>query len=130
MARNLCLLVCAATATLASESFWFSYQITTTNQIMTSEERNISPAMMQQNSLKQYYLCKIPNTKKPLQTSLDFLNNTYETLLECFYPEKSRIAFYSQIQTQGMLEENELTILPQRFTVDFKDEFAIINTLK
>ncbi len=130
MARNFCLLALICSTLFASENFWFSYKITTQNHIITSEERNISPVMMVDKNVQKEFLCRLVNIKTKEQTSQDFLNEKYEDLLECFYPSNSRIAFYSNIELKGVLEENELTILPTKFTVDFKDEFANIYLLR
>lgn len=130
MARNFCLLVFVLTCTFASEDFWFSYKVTTQNHIMTSEERNISPVMLYDRGLQKVFLCKIQNTKLAYQTKQEFLNASFDMLLDCFYVSNSRVAFYSDVETKGILEENELTILPTKFTVDFKDEFANIYLLR
>jgi predicted transglutaminase-like cysteine proteinase len=130
VARNFCLLAFIFSLSSASENFWFSYKITTQNQIMTSEERNISPSMVYKKNEKREFLCKIKAVKTTEETPQDFLNAHYEKLLECFYVSNSRVNSYSDFELKGMLEQSELTILPIKFTVDFKDEFANIYLLR
>jgi len=76
------------------------------------------------------FLCKLDAKKNQYQSTTNFLNTNYDKLLTCFYPFSSQIISQSLIETKGMVDLTVLTIIPIKFTVDFKDDFANINTEK
>ena len=86
---------------------------------------------MQTIDAKKYkFFCKIDVKKKNTQSIEHFLNENFDKLLDCFYPMSSKVTNYTLIETKGMLERTVLTIIPTKFTVDFKDDFANINILR
>jgi len=131
VARNLCLLI-AFTCSLAAadEGFWFSYKIVTQDKLVVFEERNISPQMQIVDTKKYTKLCRLDIAKKQHQSTQHFLNESFDTLLECFYPMKSIVVNHTLVELNGMIERTALTIIPTKFTVDFKDDFANIKAIK
>lgn len=129
MARNLCLLILLASTSFAYENYWFSYKITTENNIITNEERNISPIMVNEEFTKKF-LCQIDDKKTRSETTQNFLYKNYDNLLNCFYKVNSKVHSYGQIELKGSLNENDVRILPIKFTVEFNSNFANIYLLK
>jgi hypothetical protein len=97
---------------------------------MTNEERNISPLMVYDENSKREFLCKIYKKKSLKDSTHSYLISNYEELLDCFYSSNSRLTSNLQSELKGMLAQSELTILPVKFTVDFKDDFANIYLLR
>lgn len=130
MARNLCLLIIFACSLAANEGFWFSYKVVTQNKILVFEERNISPQMQTVDTKKYNHLCLLDITKEQYQSTQYFLNENFYRLLKCFYPMKSIVVNHTLVELKGMIERTSLIITPTKFTVDFKDDFANIRTIK
>ena len=112
----------------ASELFWFSYKIMTQNSIVTYEQKNISPAMIPFEGKKEF-LCSIPLPYASSLSKIDFLRKHFDDVLPCFYPLSIRLIGWNNQYTKRTQDTIELIIEPVRFTVDFKDEFATINTV-
>ena len=130
MARNFCLLIIFACNLFANESFWFSYKIATQNRIIVYEERNISPLMRIVDIEEYELLCQLKIKKTPYQSTENFLNENFNELLPCFYRLSSQVVNHTLVETRGVMEKTVLTIIPIKFTVDFKDDFANIKTIK
>ncbi len=75
-------------------------------------------------------MCKLDIVKKQYQSKEHFLNENFGKLLECFYPMSTKITNHTLIETKGVIDRTVLTIIPTKFTVDFKDDFANIKTIK
>jgi len=75
-------------------------------------------------------LCQLDIKKKQYQSTTHFLNENFDKLLKCFYPMSTKVTNYTLIETKGVIERTVLTIIPTKFTVDFKDDFANINVLR
>ena len=130
MARDFCLLIIFTCSLFANENFWFSYKIATDNKVIVYEERNISP-QMQSVDVKEYKsLCQLNIKKKQYQSTEHFLNENFDRVLECFYSMNTKVVNHTLIETKGVIERTVLTIIPTKFTVDFKDDFANIKTIK
>ena len=130
MARNFCLLIIFTCSLFANENFWFSYKTAIDNKVIVYEERNISP-LMQSVDMKEYkYLCQLNIKKKQHQSTEHFLNENFERVLECFYHMNTKVVNHTLVETKGLIERTVLTIIPTKFTVDFKDDFANIKTIK
>ena len=130
MARNFCLLIIFTCSLFANENFWFSYKTAIDNKVIVYEERNISP-LMQSADMKEYkYLCQLNIKKKQYQSTEHFLNENFERVLECFYHMNTKVVNHTLVETKGVIERTVLTIIPTKFTVDFKDDFANIKTIK
>ncbi|HIP53921.1 MAG TPA: hypothetical protein EYH11_00400 [Sulfurimonas autotrophica] len=130
MARNFCLLIIFTCSLFANENFWFSYKVAIDNKVIVYEERNISP-LMQSADMKEYkYLCQLNIKKKQYQSTEHFLNENFERVLECFYHMNTKVVNHTLVETKGVIERTVLTIIPTKFTVDFKDDFANIKTIK
>lgn len=130
MARDFCLLIIFTCNLFASENFWFSYKIATDNKLVVFEERNISPQMQAVDVTEYKILCQLNTKKKQYQSTSHYLNENFDDVLECFYPMSTKVVNYTLIETKGMIERTVLTIIPTKFTVDFKDDFANIKTIK
>ena len=130
MARNFCLLIIFTCSLFGRENFWFSYKIATENKTIVYEEKNISPQMQSVNKKKYKHFCKINSLKKQYQSTQHYLNENFDKLLICFYPMNTQVVNYTLIETKGVIERTVLTIIPTKFTVDFKDDFANINIIK
>jgi len=130
VARNFCLLIIFTCSLFANENFWFSYKTAIDNKVIVYEERNISP-LMQSADMKEYkYLCQLNIKKKQYQSTEHFLNENFERVLECFYHMNTKVVNHTLVETKGVIERTVLTIIPTKFTVDFKDDFANIKTIK
>jgi hypothetical protein len=130
VARNFCLLIIFTCSLYASENFWFSYKIATDNKQVVFEERNISPQMQTVDANDYKFFCKLDIKKKQYESTQHFLNRNFDKLLDCFYPMSSKVVNHTLIETKGVIERTVLTITPTKFTVDFKDDFANIKTIK
>ena len=130
MARNFWLLVLFTCSLFANENFWFSYKIAIENKMIVYEERNISPLMQVVNTNEYKLLCRLDISKKQYQSTYDFLNENFNKLLPCFQPMSTKVINYTLVETKGMMERTVLIIVPTKFTVDFKDDFANIKTIK
>jgi len=75
-------------------------------------------------------LCQLGVKKKQYQSTSHYLNENFDDVLECFYSMSTKVVNYTLIETKGMIERTVLTIIPTKFTVDFKDDFANIKTIK
>jgi len=128
--RNFCLLIILACSLFASESYWFSYKIVTQDSMMVFEEKNISPQMQIIDKNDYEHLCRVDDRRKMYESEEHFLNRNFDKLLTCFYPFSSTVVNETLVETKGVIERTQLTIIPIKFTVDFKDDFANINTLK
>ena len=130
MARDFCLLIIFTCSLFGSENFWFSYKIATDNKIIVYEEKNISPQMQRVDTKKYTHFCQIDILKKKYQSTQHYLNENFDKLLTCFYPMSTKVVNHTLIETKGVIERTVLTIIPTKFTVDFKDDFANIKTIK
>jgi len=130
VARNFCLLIIFTCSLFASENFWFSYKIATDNKLVVFEEKNISPQMQAVDVTEYKSLCQLNIKKKQYQSTSHYLNENFDEVLKCFYSMSTKVVNYTLIETRGMIERTVLTIIPTKFTVDFKDDFANINVLR
>jgi len=128
--RNFCLLILFTCSLFASENFWFSYRIATDNKQLVFEERNISPQMQSVDADKYKFFCKVNVKKEQYESTQHYLNKNFDKLLDCFYPMSTKVTNYTLVEMRGIIERTVFTIIPTKFTVDFKDDFANINTTK
>lgn len=127
MARNFLLLISLGQLLFGSEQFWFSYKIVTANSAVIHEEKNIATAtILISGNAKN--LCTIALQNKQNIPLKQFLTAHYDTLLPCFYSRSSHILSWNDKRTKESEDRVEVVIEPVRFTVDFKEEFATINT--
>jgi hypothetical protein len=130
VARNFCLLIIFTCSLFANENFWFSYKTAIDNKVIVYEERNISP-QMQSVDVKEYKsLCQLNIKKKQYQSTEHFLNENFDRVLECFYSMSTKVVNHTLVETKGVIERTVLIIIPTKFIVDFKDDFANIKTIK
>ncbi|MBL0687263.1 MAG: hypothetical protein JJV95_04175 [Sulfurospirillum sp.] len=130
MARNFWLLTIFTCGLFGAESFWFSYKVATENRTVVYEERNIS-SLMQVVDVKKYkFLCQLDVSKKKYRSAEYFLNKNFDKLLECFYPMSTNVVNYTVIETKGIIEKTVLIIIPTKFIVEFKGQFANIKTIE
>lgn len=129
MARNLLILVCLTQALFCSELFWFSYKIVTANGAVIYEEKNITSAMTLETVQKKF-LCAVDLKYTPPLSKKQFLINHFDTILPCFYEKKSHLISWNENRQKQSNDRIELVIEPIRFTVEFKDEFATISTIR
>lgn len=130
MARNFLLLVCLSQALFCSEVFWFSYKIVTANSAVIYEEKNITSSMMILEKSKSSFLCALDLKYTPTLSKKQFLIQHFDTLLPCFYKKKSHLISWNENRQKESNDRVELIIEPIRFTVDFKEEFATISTIR
>lgn len=126
MERNLCLLILFCSSLLASEDFWFSYRVITEDKYVVYEERYISPRMTVSPSQFPVYICNTQIKKNANQSTAILLNQNFDEVLACFYAQDTRLVANTTVTRQGVREIIEFTVLPASFTVEFKDQFAII----
>ena len=106
----------------------FSARISTDNHVLKSQELSLSPLMVPlENSLK--YVCQIKQKKEKNETAFTYLTRHKEALFECLLGEKVYL-YDDTIQSMLLAQTTtHLKVLPARFTVEFKDEFANISLL-
>ncbi|MCF6172635.1 MAG: hypothetical protein L3J44_02455 [Campylobacteraceae bacterium] len=115
---------------MASDTFWFSYRSVTLNQTLIYEEKNIAPLTVPYKG-DVASICKVKiSLKKYGTTMLSKLNTNFFKILPCFYGAGSKITSQSTSTLNSMNDTVELIIIPTRFIVDFKDDFANITILK
>jgi len=128
--RNFCLLILFTCSLFSHDDFWFSYKIVTENRAIVYEERNISPLMNIVTQREKTFLCNVDIKRKKYESTSHYLNENFNKILPCFYPMSTKITNKTLIELKGVFERTELIIVPVKFTVDFNDQFAIINLLK
>ena len=129
MARTFCLLICLSEALFCSDVFWFSYKIVTVNSAVIYEEKNITPLSVPYEG-KNQFLCNIDFVNDKNISKHQFLKTHFDTLLPCFYQQQSHLISWNENRQKQSTDRVELIIEPIRFTVDFKDEFATISTIR
>lgn len=129
MARNFLLLVGLGQLLFGSDFFWFSYKIVTVNGAAIFEEKNITPAMMPFEGKPQKH-CTVELKYDAKTPKNQFLTYHFDAILPCFYSLSSHMLSWNESRTKENKDRVELIIEPVRFTVDFKDEFATINTFR
>lgn len=132
MDRNLLLLIiigCIAPALFASEHFWFSYKVVTSNSVVVFEEKNISPIMVT-NPSKTYFICTIALKPEKTLSTLELLKKHFDTLIPCFYSSKAHLVSWDERSLKTSNDRVEMVIEPIYFTVDFKEEFATIRAIR
>jgi len=127
--RNLLLLIIFSSIIFGSDTFWFSYRSVTHNHTLVYEEKNISPLTIPFNG-KKSSTCRVQINKSGYNSSLKYLNDNFYKILPCFYASAAKVTSQSQTTLDGVRDEVELIIVPTRFIVDFKDDFANIIILK
>ncbi len=129
MERNLLLLVIVLNSLIASDTFWFSYRSVTSNKALIYEEKDIAPLTVPyQGSISSN--CKVKISPKKYNSTLARLNKNFFKILPCFYGVGSKITSQSISTLNAINDTVELIIIPTRFIVDFKDDFANISILK
>jgi hypothetical protein len=126
VARNFCILILLFSHIYASENFWFSYKITTQKNMATSQQRNISPVMVYKKDEVKKFLCRFFAKKSKGQSTYSFLKQHTSKLIDCFYNTDVKVISFTKSSLRSIQDSNELIIIPVKFTVDFKDEFANI----
>lgn len=80
-------------------------------------------------SVKEKYLCSLEAKKEKNETTQDYLIKHQNALFECLLKENVQV-FDDVSQTRYLAQtKTHIKVLPVRFTVDFKDEFANITLL-
>lgn len=130
MARSFCLLILLVSELFCNEDFWFSYKITTGNNIITSQQSNISPVMVYKQTAEKSFLCQLKAKKNQSQSTYEFLQKNSSELIDCFYHTNVKILSFSQSELRGIKASDELIIIPIKFTVDFNKQFANIYLLR
>jgi len=126
--RNLLLLVLIISNILSSDTFWFSYRSVTLDKALIYEEKNIAPLVVPFTG-KVASKCKVLVSSKKYDSKLTRLNKNFFKILPCFYKVGSKITSQSTSTLHSIKDEVELIIVPTRFIVDFKDDFANISIL-
>ncbi|MFK5880862.1 MAG: hypothetical protein QM482_01500 [Sulfurospirillum sp.] len=129
MERNFLLLTLLLSLTCGSDTFWFSYRSVTLNKTLIYEQKHISPLTVPYSG-KSVSTCRIKIEDKKCNSKLNCLNLNFYKILPCFYKSTAKITSQSQVTLKGIKDETELIIVPTRFIVDFKDDFANITILK
>ncbi len=129
MERNFLLLTLLYGILLGGDTFWFSYRSVTLNHTLIYEEKNISSLTIPFDG-KKTSTCRVKIKKPAYNSSLKYLNDNFYKILPCFYSSVVKITSQSQSTLNGIRDEVELVIVPTRFIVDFKDDFANITILK
>ncbi len=107
----------------------FSYKVVTAKSVVIYEEKNIASSMIEHEKhlFKTYSL---PLRYDFTSSKESFLRTHFDALLECFYAHTLHMISTSELNLKTSTDRVELIIEPVYFTVDFKDEFATINTFR
>jgi len=127
--RNLLLLIVLLNGLIASDTFWFSYRSVTSNNALIYEEKNIAPVIVPYIGVVTS-VCKVKISSKKYDSTLSKLNSNFLNILPCFYGVGSKVTSQSISTLKSLSDTVELIIIPTRFIVDFKDDFANISILK
>ena len=128
MARVVCLLIVLFGQLFGSDAFIFSYKGITANQLLVYEEKNIASVMQNNEQNLPTKKCQLPLKYDFKSSKEGFLKNHFDLLLGCFYPQRTHMLSWGEHHAHIARDRVEFIVLPTRFTVDFKDEFATINT--
>lgn len=129
MDRNFLLLICLTQTLFCSDFFWFSYKIVTANSAVIYEEKNITPASVPHKG-KSHFLCNIDFSNDKNISKQHFATQNFNLLLPCFYQQTSHLISWNEKRQKQSQDRVELIIEPILFTVDFKEEFATISTIR
>jgi hypothetical protein len=129
VARAFCLLITLASLLYSGESFIFSYKVVTAKSVVVYEEKNIALSMVKHEKLL-HKTCTLPLQYDFKSSKELFLREHFDVLLECFYSHASHMISTSEQNLKASMDRVELIIEPVYFTVDFKEEFATINTFR
>ncbi len=129
MERNFFLLILFLGLALGSDTFWFSYKSVTLNKTLIYEQKHISPLTIPYLG-KSLSTCRVKIQIKKCYSKLECLNLNFYKILPCFYGSTAKVTSQTQVTLDGIKDETELIIVPTRFIVDFKDDFANITILK
>jgi len=127
--RNLLLLVVLSNTLIASDTFWFSYRSVTSKKVLIYEQKNIAPLSVPYVG-KISSTCRVKVSKKKYNSILTRLNKNFFKILPCFYGVGSQVTSQTTTTLKDVDDVVELIIIPTRFIVDFKDDFASISILK
>ena len=129
MARNFLVLISLTHTLFCSDVFWFSYKIVTVNSVAIYEEKNITPLSLPYIG-ESIFLCNIDFVNDKNISKHIFLQANFDKILPCFYQSKSHLISWTDNRQKQSNDRVELVIAPTRFTVDFKEEFATISTIR
>ena len=129
MERNFLLLILLLFSPLVSgEQFVFSARISTDNHLLRTQEFSISPLMVPLH-VKGESLCTLTVKREKDESTKAYLFRNENELFECFLKENVHV--YDDVFQSRYLAQTttHIKVLPVRFTVEFKDEFANISLL-
>ncbi len=129
MERNFLLLALFLSNLFGGDTFWFSYRSVTSNSALIFEQKNISPLSIPYIG-KKSFTCKVKISSEKYSSKLDKLNKNFYKILPCFYRVGAKVTSQSETTLKNIKDTIELIIVPTRFIVDFKDDFANISVLK
>lgn len=127
MARNFCLLILLVKFALGSEEFIFWASVNTTNFIVSFEQIVFSKAMTLTNKGKIRLLCQIDGTREEGASTLEFLNSRKDEIFYCFAREKVSVKSEFYRRNGSMRNTGVIKVAPVRFTIEFKQNSAIIS---
>lgn len=96
---------------------------------MVYEQKNIASSMVPYEG-KAEVLCTLKLSNSQNLPKEHFLKKNFDEILPCFYPLSTHLNSRSEQYLKHGRDRVELVIEPVRFTVDFKDEFATIKTVR
>lgn len=96
---------------------------------MVYEQKNIASVMIPYEG-KSQMLCTLKLSNTQNLPKEEFLRKHFDDILPCFYSLSSHLLSWNEQHLKAGNDRIELVIEPVRFTVDFKDEFATINTIR
>ncbi|TQR31857.1 hypothetical protein DMB92_05580 [Campylobacter sp. MIT 99-7217] len=147
MERIICLLILLACKLFAQDEFIFWAELSSKNYILFHQNENLSMAMTQSDGLSRSYACEIAYTQEdlsylqrddfkmidddmPKALKFRFLNAHKEELVQCFIGAKINVKDKLNSTFLKAQSETYIQMLPLRFSVEFKENLAIIYELK
>lgn len=130
MARSFCILVVVINFLFSSEEFIFWADIISKNNIIISENLNISKSMVLKNRSDFSYICTIDVKKDDNLTSINFLNLHKNKLLDCFVSQNIIIKDELTKNAFTINKNTKMIINPIHFIIEFKPNSANIYKFK
>lgn len=126
MARNFLLLVFFISNLFGSDDFVIWAKISTQNNRVIHENISISKAL-ELKGLQYKFLCEIDKKKDENQTTIAYLNRHKNEIFDCFFAEKFKVEDDITKGRSQISATTTITMMPVRFTIEFKQNSAIIS---
>lgn len=126
MARTFCLLILLLNFAFSLNEFVFWADVNVKNNIISSQNLNISRSMTLRSGGEFVYQCEIDFKKHDEIDVLEYLNFHRDLLFDCFTNERVSVRSELLKTTTNVSNNIYLTLHPIYFTIDFKQNSVVI----